>query len=287
MKVILVPVADRPECLVALNAAFDIGARLNANVIGCHVRPHRRESTGESSRRPLVPDEWVNVVAELNPEQIELRCHAAKILFETKASEYGFSLLKKPRLAATHAALWNELVGTPARVMSVIGPLSDLIVMARPGPRDRGKGKAFLLAALMQAAQPVLVIPRGWTGSIGTRVMIAWNQSAEAANAVSSSRSILRNAKDVIITSCGKEYLAGPKSSHLVNFLKLLGIKARRQSTPGKDVIKEIETEFRRQTSDLLVMGGYSRGRTRELILGGLTEHMLFHCEIPVLLLHR
>jgi nucleotide-binding universal stress UspA family protein len=287
MKVILVPVADRPECLAALNTAFDIAARLDANVIGCHVRAHRNERSGDTSRRPLVPDEWVNVLAELNPDEIALRCHAAKILFEAKAGDHGFTITKKPRLGASHTAIWRELVGTPARVMSVIGPLSDLIVIARPGSRDRGKSKAFLLAALMQAGQPVLIVPRQWSGSIGRRVMIAWNQSADAASAVSSARGILRAAEEVSITSCGKEYLPGPKSSHLVEYLKLLGIKARRQSTPGTNVAREIEAEFLRQKSDLLVMGGYSRGRARELVLGGLTEHMLFHSDIPVLLLHR
>jgi nucleotide-binding universal stress UspA family protein len=287
MKVILVPVADRPECLIALNTAFDIAASLKANVIGCHVRPHRREKASDGTRKPLVPDEWVNVVAELNPKDIALHSHSAKILFESRARAHGYALVRKLRAGDEPVAFWEEMVGTPSRVMAIVGPLSDLIVMSRPSSRDGGKGRAFLLAALMQAAQPVLVVPRAWTRSIGRRVMIAWNQSTEAANAVSANRSILRAAEDVSIISCGKEYLAGPKSARLVEYLTLLGIKSHRLSTPGRDVPGEIEQAFVDQNADLLLMGGYSRGRTRELILGGLTEHMLFHSKIPVLLLHR
>lgn len=287
MKVILVPVADRPECLIALNSAFDIGASLKAHVIGCHVRPHRREKASDSTRKPLVPDEWVNVIAELNPKDIALHSHAAKILFESRARAHGFPLVRKARASEEPVAIWEEMVGTPSRVMAIVGPLSDLIVMSRPSSRDGGKGRAFLLAALMQAAQPVLVVPRGWTRSIGRRVMIAWNQSTEAANAVSANRSMLRAAEDVSIISCGREYLAGPKSARLVDYLKLLGITSHRLSTPGRLVAEEIEQAFRDQHADLLLMGGYSRGRARELILGGLTEHMLFHSKIPVLLLHR
>ncbi len=287
MKVILVPVADRPECLTALNSAFDIAASLKANVIGCHVRPHRREKTTDNARKPLVPDEWVNVIAELNPQDVTLHSHSAKILFESRARAHGFTLLRKARLGEEKAAIWEEMVGTPSKVLAIVGPLSDLIVMSRPSARDAGKGKAFLLAALMQAAQPVLVIPRDWSGPIGRRVMIAWNQSTEAANAVSCNRSVLRQAEDVSIISGGKEYLAGPKSARLVDYLKLLGIRSHRLSTPGRNVAKEIEQAFTDQQADLLLMGGYSRGRTRELILGGLTEHMLFHSKIPVLLLHR
>ena len=41
MKVILVPVADRPECARALDTAFALGKKLGASVSGCHFRPHK------------------------------------------------------------------------------------------------------------------------------------------------------------------------------------------------------------------------------------------------------
>lgn len=287
MKVILVPVADRPECLTALNAAFDIAARLDANVIGCHVRAHREEKYPDTSRNPLVPDEWSNALADLNPEEVSLRCEAARILFESRVKSHGFTLLRKPHPGVERSALWKEMVGTPARVLSIVGPLSDLIITARPGKKDAGRGKAFLLASLMQSGQPVLVVPAKWKGTLGTKIMIAWNQSTEAANAVSASRDILRLADDVIIVSAGKENLPGPKASYLADYLALLGIKSRRLSTPGENPDQEIEATFKEQGADLLVMGAYSRGRTRELILGGLTEYMLFHSRVPVLMLHH
>lgn len=287
MKVILVPVADRPECLVALNAAFDIASRLDANVIGCHVRAHRDESSRKSSRKPLVPDEWSNVYADLKPEEVSLRCEAARILFESRAEKHGFQLLRKPRPGVERSALWKEMVGTPNRVLSIVGPLSDLIIMARPGKKDAGQGRAFLLAALLQSGVPVLVIPRDWKGSIGRNALVAWNQSTEAANAVSASRTILRQAEEITIVSSGKENLPGPKATYLADYLALLGIRSSRVATPGDEVSKEIEAVFKQKNADLLIMGAYSRGRTRELIFGGVTEHMLFHTHIPVLLLHH
>ncbi len=287
MKVILVPVADRPECLVSLNAAFDIAARLDANVIGCHVRPHRRETSGASSRKPLVPDEWSNVLADLNPEEVSLRCEAAKLLFESRAQKHGFALIRKPHPGVERSALWKEMVGTPSRVLAIVGPLSDLIITSRPGKKDAGRGRAFLLAALLQSGQPVLVIPRDWKGSLGKKILIAWNQSTEAANAVSGSRAILRLAEEVTIVSAGKENLPGPKASYLADYLALLGIRSSRLATPGEHVSQELEAAFKARKADLLIMGAYSRGRTRELILGGLTEQMLFHSRMPVLLLHH
>lgn len=37
---------------------------------------------------------------------------------------------------------------------------------------------------------------------------------------------------------------------------------------------------------DLLVMGAYGRSRFREIILGGVTRHMLQHMTVPVLMSH-
>lgn len=36
----------------------------------------------------------------------------------------------------------------------------------------------------------------------------------------------------------------------------------------------------------LLVMGAYSHTRLREMVLGGVTQHVLHHAPIPVLLAH-
>jgi nucleotide-binding universal stress UspA family protein len=37
---------------------------------------------------------------------------------------------------------------------------------------------------------------------------------------------------------------------------------------------------------DLLVMGAYGRSRFGEIILGGVTRHMLQHMTVPVLMSH-
>ena len=38
--------------------------------------------------------------------------------------------------------------------------------------------------------------------------------------------------------------------------------------------------------ADLLVMGGYTHSRLRQLILGGVTRHVIGHAQLPVLLNH-
>jgi nucleotide-binding universal stress UspA family protein len=36
----------------------------------------------------------------------------------------------------------------------------------------------------------------------------------------------------------------------------------------------------------MMIMGGYGRSRLRELVLGGVTRHVLTHAQMPVLLAH-
>ena len=35
-----------------------------------------------------------------------------------------------------------------------------------------------------------------------------------------------------------------------------------------------------------VLMGGYSHGRLRQLMLGGVTSHMMDHADLPVLMAH-
>jgi nucleotide-binding universal stress UspA family protein len=38
--------------------------------------------------------------------------------------------------------------------------------------------------------------------------------------------------------------------------------------------------------ADLLLMGAYGQSRRRELVMGGVTQHIIDHADLPVLLTH-
>jgi nucleotide-binding universal stress UspA family protein len=123
--------------------------------------------------------------------------------------------------------------------------------------------------------------------AIGKRILVAWNQSAEAALAVSVAIPLLQRAEQIVVASSGPETRTGPKSSHLIQYLANWDVKVEHVRGKGRDVEKDIERAYRETQSDLLVMGAYSRHRLRQLVFGGVTEHMLFKTDIPALMLHR
>jgi nucleotide-binding universal stress UspA family protein len=285
MKVIMVPVADRPECRVALEAAFRLATDLSANIVGYHLRPHREEPhRGDGPRLPLLLEE-----AEL-PERpasaVKLDSENAQQLFRAMAQQRGIPMARKPRVAGHPLAFWNEMVGTPEKLFSIIGPTSDCIVVSRPRRRSSGPARAFLLAALLRSGRPLLVLPQKPRAHIGRRVLIAWNQGVQVAAALTAALPLLSRAEQVHIVCCGRESAPGPKMNHARNYLLHCGIEAQLHHERGHETDAEILRTYRSLNCDLLIMGAYSRGHLRERILGGVTHEMLMHQNLPVFALH-
>jgi nucleotide-binding universal stress UspA family protein len=120
-----------------------------------------------------------------------------------------------------------------------------------------------------------------------TTAAIAWDGSKQAARAVTAALPLLLRAdKVVVITGLVNEDVSNP--SRLVRYLSGHGVEARtwafvpQEGSLGRDILGQ-STEAE---AELLVMGAYSRGRLRELVLGGVTRECLRHGEIPMLVNH-
>ncbi|MEO0366763.1 MAG: universal stress protein [Pseudomonadota bacterium] len=291
MRSIVVPVADRPECAEALTTAFSIADRLNANVHGFHIRPHRREEKQKArpsldfSRGLIGLGDFFD---ELTEKQVELNSKAAARLFRSLCEAHGFESKKRVGLNQVGGqAVWRELVGSPQRQFAIVGPLADMIVVSRPKKSTSKRARAFLLAALMQSARPVLVLPQRKAKTVGRSILVAWNQSVEAAAMVNAAVPMLQTADAVHIVSAGKQDGSGPKSTAVAEYLRGWGVKATTTQTRGRHDRDELLKVYDDKNCDLMVMGAYSRARWRETVFGGLTEHVLFKAKLPVLMMHR
>lgn len=284
MRVIFVPVADRPECAKALRSAFDLGQRLGASICGCHIRPHAYSDVSLRTAMGAFADNDAAWNAVYRGKKSKKSSAAAKALFADFAKRNGYEVIKKPR--STPGAVWLEKVGSPDKVLSIWGPVSDLIIVSRPAAKGGTIAHMFMSAALLESSRPVLVLPRSGRPEIGKRISIAWNQSGEAIRAVAAAMPLLRLADHVNIISCKSELGLGPKSTQLATYLRFWGVKAERVTMRGSDDAKGLINAYEESESDLLVMGAYSRSRLRQRIFGGVTEFMLHRANIPVLMLH-
>ncbi len=284
MKVILVPVAGRPECEAALKQAFGLAKAFDGNVIGCHLRAgEERFAVGKAQLRILAGKSHTD---RFGARQASAVAKAAEKSFETAANNHGFELRKRAGVGASRTAQWFELTGDLDKLFPIVGPVADLSVVPRPKISGGGRGNEFMLSAVLHSGKSVLVIPQKPAPVVGRRVVIAWDQSVDAARSVTAAMPILQQADEVTICSCGPENQPGPKSTSLAQYLACHGVKAQRKKTKGRDIPAELEAVSKTQRSDLLVAGAYSRSRLSEIWFGGVTEYLLFKTQRAVFAYH-
>ena len=274
MRVILVPVADRPECARALNTAFELGKKLDASVSGCHIRPHKESDLTLSSE--FAAAAWRKKSTPEAPV-------AAETLYKRIAEEHGYEMMSHAR--AEPGAMWAERVGSPDKVMGIVGPIADLVVVSRPR-RANGVARVFVDTALMRGSCPVLLLPQTGRRKLGKRICIAWDQGPRVARTVKASIPLLQQAEEIAIVTCGPEDRPGPKAEQLKAYLKHWGMKAQHLRTRGRHVEAELMDACQETKADLIVSGAYSRQRWYEKVMGGTTEFLIHDARLPVLMQH-
>jgi nucleotide-binding universal stress UspA family protein len=122
--------------------------------------------------------------------------------------------------------------------------------------------------------------------TIGTRVCIAWNGTAESASSVWAALPWMKRAEGVRILTAEGYQRRGPAAPDLVAYLAMHGVEADvttfhpASGSVGAGLLAAA-TQFE---CDLLSMGAYSHSRLRQLILGGVTRHVLEHATLPVMM---
>jgi nucleotide-binding universal stress UspA family protein len=140
-------------------------------------------------------------------------------------------------------------------------------------------------AALLGRGRPVFVAgPRAQDNDF-RRLLVAWNGSVEAARAVSAALPFLCRAETVTLAATESETGETPVTAGLAEFLLCHGVQATTRlldaHRPAAEALCELAA-----SADLLVMGAYTHGRLWQLIVGGVTRHLLRASPVPLLMAH-
>jgi nucleotide-binding universal stress UspA family protein len=171
---------------------------------------------------------------------------------------------------------------------------ADLLVVGQADPGDpecTSRGMADRLA--LECGRPVMVIPAGGApGPIGRNILVAWNGKREAVRAISDAMPLLESAQRVTVVTVNAESddpeNAGIPAADIGLHLARHGIDTTTNSIHGAPAaIGELLLDVADETgADLLVMGAYGHSRFREVVLGGVTAHILAHSVTPTLIAH-
>ncbi|MGC2855746.1 universal stress protein [Novispirillum sp. DQ9] len=285
LKTILAVVADTDSGLATMETAFVVGRDQSCHVRILHVRPDPASAVplvGEAMSGAMV-DEMMAVCERQGAE----RATAVRQMFEQFCGRYAIAVTDEPPGPPEMSVAYLEEQGAEDDKVALRGRMADLIVVGRPRGDAEPALQATLNAALMDSGRPVLVAPRAPVSGIATSCAIAWNGSAEAARAVAAALPFLIKAGSVTIL-VAEEAEGTPSAQDLETHLAWHGISAeiRRVVPSGGTVGAALLKAAGDAGADLLIMGAYTHSRLRQLILGGVTRHILDHAQIPVLLSH-
>lgn len=274
-KDIVVQIADGPDCMTRLKVAIDLARLHAAHVVGLYVEP------------PLP----ISAFPEI-PVPIEI------IDAQEATAAQHLAALQQQFLEATSragvAAEWRVSHADAVTALNVNARYADLLVT---GHSEDASVSWFDVAATkhiaLESGRPVLVVPcTAQVATLGERILVAWNGSREAVRAVHDALPLLQRASFVQVVAINPsvgygEHGAVPGADICLHLARH-GVQA--EAYVGHADSHAVGAALHNQATaigaDLVVMGAYGHSRFRELVLGGVTRHLLQHLEVPMLMAH-
>jgi nucleotide-binding universal stress UspA family protein len=172
---------------------------------------------------------------------------------------------------------------------------SDLIVLTQADPSAAGHRAAqeVVEQVVLHSARPTLIVPfAARFDTLGSKVLVAWDDSRESARAVSDALPLLQRAKQVQVVAWkeagdSKVQTLGARLESLHRWLMWHGVSADvRTETSDIGIAEAMLSRAADMDADLIVMGSYGHARWTERILGGATRGLLASMTVPVLMSH-
>jgi nucleotide-binding universal stress UspA family protein len=190
----------------------------------------------------------------------------------------------------------DALVAQSASVAGLVARrarFADLVILPKPyGEGQYADAPVVVEAAMFQGNAPVVVLADGKpVQHKPARVVVAWNESAEAMVSIRRALPLLQAAGEVNICIVAPERHSSESSDPGAELSRMLSrhgvsveVSVLAQTLPR--VSEVIARHVADCDADMLVMGAYGHSRFREAILGGATRNMLEHAKVPVFMAH-
>lgn len=270
---------------IDLEAAGYLAKTFNCHVDFLHVRrdpEYRRTQFGEG-----VPDEIYNNLQNQFKEREAEVADDCRTVFDEWRLANGIAASDKPVGNSGPTARFLDQSGNLHHIVSRFGRLADLVVLKSPSLEGGWLSPAGE-AAVYATGRPVLFSASNHLHSLGERISLFWNDAVEATRASTAALPFLSRAEAVEISTIHHEDLEQENVAAFADYLRWHGVDASiniiepRHQTTGEALI-DAAWKF---NADLIVMGAFGHSRIRELVLGGVTKHVLKVAGRPVMMMH-
>ena len=283
---ILVPLMGTARDAQVLPAAFEVAKAFGSHVAAVFVRPDPTTVVpylGEGVSAGVLQE-----IMDASRKAANLSAAAARAAFDKAAREAGATTFDVAAAANGLGASFAVRDGMVPDVIADEAQLSDLVVFDVPVDAKDVTLRDMLEAALLHGRKPMLLVPHRAAKIVGAKAAIGWDGSAVAAYAVSAAMPLLQRAEAIEILNVTAGPIDTMQMDRLRDYLRLNGLSAVEHGiNPGSHgAAAALVDGAQRASAGLLVIGGYGHSRLRELVLGGVTRHVLAHVTMPILMAH-
>jgi nucleotide-binding universal stress UspA family protein len=276
-KTIVVHLDDGKHCKARIGVASQLARLFDAHLVGSYAVDPPEPSPLSDTAYPRLRAARIT--------DMEERANAAATLFDAAMRTAGFA-----------APEFRKGEGGAVDAMTLHARYADLIVIGQTDPDDYQTGVATTFPGLvaLSSGRPSLIVPYYAEAfpKLGTNVLVAWNGSREATRAVTDALPLLRRAKQVTVMPVHakprRDTHGEMPGSDIALYLARHGVNAevRQSYADAIGVGDELLARASDMDSDLIVMGAYGHSRLREIVLGGVTQTLMKHMTVPVLMAH-
>ncbi len=199
---------------------------------------------------------------------------------------------KETDMLADLVADWSRHAGLAAPLEVVTGDewralrphrtRATLVILASPHTQPVGH-RETLRAALLRAGHPVVMIPPGWHGSFGRRLLVGWQDVPQLRRALAAFGPFLGQAEQVTVIAVQQD------EAVLVEARKVIepfapGAVYRAVAAEGRRTAIVLLDEARQAEADGIVMGAYRRGEILNWLRPGTSTRLIEESTIPLLM---
>lgn len=284
-KTILLPIRESSTAISLMETAISLAIRNNGHLDLLYV---------QNDPEHMIPFSTLGLSANMRETILEStttaaaqQCNDLRQTFLELCERYKINV--HPRGTAIDKPSADFLIRTGRRDDQIAqhSRLADLIIV--PQPTKTTPPPSSFEAALRESGRPVLMVQRNKVlDTPGKRLAIGWNCSKEAAQAISSMLSNLKRADKVFVLSSESRMKQPINADNACVYLRCQGVTAETSviDTKGQSPGEALLARSRELECDRLIVGGYSRPKIRDIIMGGVTGHLLKHADLPVIFVH-
>ena len=263
--------------------AAELARRFGARLIGAAAYPAPISVSGDlvgGEQEHLSGGDFVEADAPAPPDTAPMRAWLGGVADEFRA------------LADDNRTGWRSTIGDPTEFIVAQARVADLIVLGASTAGPDPELMPDAATVLLQSGRPLLVVPLGVQSLNARKIVVGWKETPEARRAVREALPFAHQAERITIVTVDD---SGPGSTDPAPLADVAAYLASHNVTApteplvvpmGDSVAGTLVGLAQQRSADLIVVGGYGRGRVAEWVFGGVTRELLTSSPVCCLFSH-